>query len=130
MAKELLDYDPWTGIATYTEQLHGDDKMAIHQEVDVSPLIEAQKRRRIEGFADSGAGNLGKLYANLDMVTVLKLKKKGIDIFNIRTKKDEEAFFREIETNYPLLKATEMKGWRPVGQESIAGASRLIRARS
>lgn len=115
MAREFLDFDPWTGITTYTEQLHLDKEITVHQECDVAPLIEAQKIRRREGH-DREIGGHMRLVANLDAVTIMKMKDKGIDIFNARTKREQQAVLREIETNYPHLKATETKMWRPSGQ--------------
>lgn len=116
MAREFLDFDPWTGITTYTEMQHRDKEITVHQEVDVAPLIEAQKRRRAEGGDKAIEGHM-RLFANLDCVTIMKMKAKGIDIFNARTKQEQARVLREIETNYPMLKATEKKGWRPKGQE-------------
>lgn len=118
MARKFLDYDPWTGIATYTED--HDERMAIHQETDVEPLIEALKTRRIEGFSDRGIAGHIKHYASLDCVTIMNLKKKGIDIFKPWTPDQKRRFMQEIEANYPYLKATEMKGYRPKGQETVA----------
>ena len=117
MSRELLEFDPWTGIATYTEMQHRDKEITVHQEVDVAPLIEAQKRRRIEGHDKPIAGHM-HLVANLDCITIMKMKAKGIDIFNARTKQEQQRVLQEIETNYPMLKATEKKGWRPKGTET------------
>ena len=129
MAREFLDFDPFTGIATYTEDLDG-PMMAIHQETDVEPLIEAVKRRRLEGFSDMGIGRtLNGEYCRLDCVTIMNLKKKGIDVFaKMPNGSAEQArFMREIETNYPYLKTTEKKGWRPAGSDTAR--IRVIRSK-
>ncbi len=50
MSKRFFDYDPLTGKTEWFEDL-GKDGFAIHSEMDVEPILEANKARQSMGRA-------------------------------------------------------------------------------
>lgn len=106
MAKEFFEYDPLRGITYYTEQ-DGDDTI-LHTSQDLTPLIERNKAIANAGLKDNGIKESWWHYCDIPPVVELALRKKGIDIHN---PDHEEAMFREINTNYPVLKLTDKWHW-------------------
>jgi hypothetical protein len=109
---EFLDYDPNSGLSYYHAEEDG--KTIIHSMQDVEPVLKRAEQKRHMGLSDKGIGGDGhmKEYCYLPMSIMLELKKKGINMMN-PSPGDWKRFFYEIETNYPMLKTTEKKGWRP-----------------
>lgn len=101
MAREFFEYDPLTGVTYETEQ--DGDVTILHASQDLTPLIERNKRIANEGVKDKGIKESWWHYADIPPVVYLELRKKGIDIHNPDHGK---AMFREINTNYPMLKLT------------------------
>jgi hypothetical protein len=107
---EFLDYDPNSGLSYFHSEEDG--KTIIHSRQDVEPVLRrAEQKRRMSG-PDKGIAGHMKEYCYLPMSIILELRKKGINMMNPH-EDDWKKFFYEIETNYPMLKTTEMKGWRP-----------------
>ena len=110
--KEFLDYDPFTGLATYTEDID-DNRITVHQEEDVAGLLDHLKEKRNTRSGDySIAGHMNH-YAEIPQTVAVELMRKGINVYNLRGKEEFDRLAREIETNYPMLKVTDKKAWRP-----------------
>lgn len=109
---EFLHTDPSSGLSYYTSQEPVTGKTILRTEQDVKPVIDHAAVQRAEGTRDKGICGHMKKYCDLPMSVILDLKKKGINMLRPQPG-DWRRFFQEIETNYPLLKTTEMKGWRP-----------------
>lgn len=112
MAFEKFSYDPFSGVTTYFDYDDDTDTTIFRREQDVSGVLEyAAAARKNAPTSVIGRGNeewmLEAIVPNMIQVEMLK---KGIDINNPAHVKDVA---REIETNYPYLKCTEMKLWRP-----------------
>ena len=84
-------------------------KVIVKSTQDVEPLLERNKRLR---DTENVTGKVGewKHYASVPMVIVEELMKKGINMFS-NDKDQLKAAQKEIETNYPYLKTTNLKGW-------------------
>jgi len=84
-------------------------KVIIKSTQDVEPLL---KRNKVLRDTESTTGKIGefKHYASVPMVIVELLMKKGINMLS--GDKDQLAKAKkEIDTNYPHLKTTNLKGW-------------------
>lgn len=114
MTKQFFDYDAVTGLAYYTEQ--DGENTILRSEQDCTPVLEDNLKRRNEGTGDNRISEHIIHYANIPNGVALELLKKGIDCFNIRGGRhgpEFKRFAQEIETNYPYLKVTNLKEWRP-----------------
>ena len=109
MAREFFDYDPLTGITTWTE--HGTDindesVVLIHRTQDVQPLLDYCEKLRNENIHTVKDEFFH--YAKIPTVVQMELLKKGLDIYS----NDESVLKRirqEIEANYPKLKTSHAK---------------------
>ena len=110
MSKEFFDYDPWTGLAYYTEQ--DGPNTIVRTEQDCSPVLEHTMEKRNSGSGDKRIAGHMNHYADIPNGVALQLMQKDINIFNLR-KGDFPKLAREIEQNYPYLKVTDKKAWRP-----------------
>lgn len=108
--RQFLDYDPWTGLQYYTEEIE-DGVMAVQSTQDCTREVDYATRLRNHG-ADKGISGHIYHYAEIPNGVALELLKKGINIYNMR-KEEFPRFAREIETNYPMLKTTHRKAWKP-----------------
>ena len=93
-----------------TEPVTG--KTIIRSEQDVQPVLDEAARQRATGERDKGIAGHMKHYCYLPNGVALELLKKGINMQRPQNG-DWARFFKEIETNYPYLKTTEKKAWRP-----------------
>jgi hypothetical protein len=109
--KEFFGVDESSGLTYYTEQV--DDLTTIRSEQDVEPVMELAKIERDQRLRDEKgiAGHI-RHYCYLPASIMLELYKKGINMMNPQ-ESDWQKFFKEMETNYPKFKTTEMKAWRP-----------------
>jgi len=107
----LFDYDPITQTHQYFDYDPSSDVFTISTEQDVSLLLDEIKKKRDtpeawkKGVKDSFAH-----YCTIPQVVEMELKKKGINIYD---KGATQLIIKEIEQNYPHLKTTEAKLWRP-----------------
>lgn len=108
---QLLDYDALTGVAYYTEE--DGDKTFIRSEQECSKIVDYVAEKRRSGAGDNRIAGHANHVAEIPNGVGLELLKKGINIWNIRGKAEETALLREIETNYPQLKVTNRRIWRP-----------------
>ena len=88
-------------------KFNDDGIVEIHSSQDVKPLLKINKEKR---NSENLTGNIGefKHYASVPLIVVEYFYKKGLDIFN---RDDQKIIQREIETNFPYLKTTNLKGW-------------------
>jgi hypothetical protein len=113
---EFFDFDPVTGVREEWayDEMTGD--VVFHRAHDVEPLLKAMHETRMTGRADKNwKRDMPTLYAEVDAVTQVELLKKGIDVHKLGQDPTMfKRFCKEIETNYPHLKASDTrKGWRP-----------------
>lgn len=108
----FLHTDPNSGLSYYESTEPGTDRTIVRSEQDVQPVLDLAKEQRATGERDKGIMGHMKHYCYLPLGVMLEMKKKGINMMR-PTNKDWERFFQEIEMNYPYLKTTEKKGWRP-----------------
>ena len=103
---QFFDYDPNTGVQDFFafDEINGVARIKSVQ--DVEPLLNRQKLYRDEGLKDRGIKSGLWHYASIPTTVAMELRNKGIDIFN---KDHQKAMFKEINTNYPHLKATVKK---------------------
>ena len=108
--KKLLDYDELTGLAYYTED--DDGRTILRSEQDCAAVLKETMERRNSGSGDNKIAGHMNHYAEIPNGVALELLKKGINIWNLR-REEFPRFAQEIETNYPHLKVTNKKAWRP-----------------
>lgn len=104
---EFFEYDPVTGIKTETSWDDMTNELTIHRTADVEPLLDFTKYARNEaGLNREGIKEGWWLYAKIPPIEMLKMRAKGINIFD---KGDAPLMFREINEHYPYLKCTTGK---------------------
>lgn len=100
---EFLEYDALRGVSQYVD-VDDRNRLQVHYQQDVEPILELAKIERNDGLTDSGIKKDLWLYARIPPVVVLALKHKGIDIFN---RNHLKRAFQEINQNFPYCKTTE-----------------------
>lgn len=78
----------------------------IHTKQDVSPVVEWAKKQRNSGKNDKVNKQDFNHYAIIPAHVELELRQKGINIYK---KENTKRLLKEINTNYPHLKVTNMK---------------------
>lgn len=108
MSRELLCFDPYTGISTYTEEVleQGELKILVTQQQDVTDLLDHCARLRNENIHTVKDEFFH--YAKIPAVVQLQLRKKGVNIYS-NDPTELKRVRQEIETNYPLLKTSYAK---------------------
>lgn len=100
----LFDYDPLTGVSQHFDYDPVTEEIRLTSSQDLSFLMEQLKQKRNNPEAwKKGVKESFAHYATIPPLIELELKKKGIDIYNPHQTKE---IMREINTNYPFLKAT------------------------
>ena len=94
----FFDYNQNTEVRYDMQE--SDGKLTIHAQQDVEPLLDHLKDRR--GHKDKG--NF-RHYCSIPTFVEIELRNKGINIYN---KAHTPRVLREINENYPKLKATRM----------------------
>lgn len=112
MAFEKFSYDPVTGISTFFDYDEETDRAILKREQDVEGVLKyaAECRRQ-----DTTRENLKRddyfcLHSTIPALVEVELMKKGM---SLGREEDLPKIAREIETNYPYLKCTDLKLWRP-----------------
>lgn len=108
----FLHTDVNSGLSYYEDTDEVSGITTIKSMQDVEPVLKRAKQKRDSGTSDKGIAGHMKEYCYLPAGIMLELYKKGINMMNPHPS-DWSRFFKEIETNYPQLKTTEMKAWRP-----------------
>ena len=106
MARRILDFDPLTGVTTYFEYNHADQKMHITDVQDVNPILDAvTQMRNDDDYSKQGIKNDMWHYARLPMAVLMEIESKhGVKC--LTGKVDWKGLFRVINQHYPNLKAT------------------------
>ena len=86
------DWNPHTG------------ELTVHTKQDVQPVLDYCKSQRNSGVNDK-VGDFAH-YATIPATVEVQLKQKGISLHD---KNCTPRLIREIETNYPYLKTTNLK---------------------
>ena len=103
----LFDFDPVTGIKETFDYDPIKDAVTITTEQDLTGFLDHMKAVRSDAsISDKGIKEDWWLYASIPTVVELELMKKGLHLSN---KDHHKAIFREINENYPYLKATEKR---------------------
>lgn len=100
-----FDTDPITGITQYFDYDPIKDTISITSTQSVSTLLDQIKEKRLNA-APKGKVESFAHYATIPAIVELQLRKKGL---RLEDKFATKAICREIEQNYPYLKATEKK---------------------
>lgn len=107
----FLHTDANSGLSYYSDETP-DGKTVIRSQQDVEPVLDEAARRRNSGSGDKTIGGHMQHYCMLPNSVSLQLMQKGINPFRM-VGDDWKRFRKEIETNYPYLKVTDKKAWRP-----------------
>ena len=102
------EWDPFSGTWT-TIRDHHDGGLVIKRSQDPKAALDWAKKQRNSGVNDLGGARDGadfKHYAVISQAQIMKMREKGIDIWN---KDHTQKVIKEIETNYPLCKVTNRK---------------------
>ena len=103
----LFDTDKITGVSQYFDYDPVKDEYHLTSVQDPTSLLEALKQKRNDPEAwKNGVKQEWAHYASIPSVVEMTMKKKGIDIYNPQQTKE---ILKEINTNYPWLKATTAK---------------------
>ena len=107
----LFDYNPDTGVTQYFDYDESSDVIAITSVQDHSAVLDEMARLRNTPEAwKKGVKESFALFAKITPLMEMEMRKKGLDVYN---KNHTKAIIKEIEQNYPMMKATEAKLWRP-----------------
>lgn len=103
---KFLDYNPINGTWIETDYSAHEDKITVHRKQDISGLMKKLKVERNSGLNDKvGKDFHFSKYACIPPVVQVELLKKGINMHNPNQTKE---LIREINTNYPHLKYTNL----------------------
>ena len=101
----LFDYDPLTGVTTNFDYDPINDQAILTYEQDVTGFLDRMKDMRSDtGRSDKGIKEDWWHYCSIPEVVEMELMKKGLYLHN---KDHFKAIMREINTNYPYLRATD-----------------------
>lgn len=101
----VFDHDPETGVTEYFDYDPVTDVVHITSSQDVSGFLDHMNAVRNDpSFSQKGIKQDWWLYASIPTVVELELRNKGL---KLEDKNDIPAILREINANYPYLKATE-----------------------
>lgn len=103
----LFESDPDSGMNTYWDYDPIRDQTFLTYEQDVTGFIDRMKALRDNPeLSAKGIKENWWHYASIPPVVEMELRKKGLHLEN---KDHMKAILREINANYPFLKATEKK---------------------
>lgn len=98
---EFFDYNPNNGMIYHTEDGNKEGEIIVGATQDVEPIVDhLTDKRNAEG---DGIKRGMWHYCSIPTTVEVELRKKGINIYN---KHQTKELLREINTNYPYLKAT------------------------
>lgn len=106
---EFFDFDPVTGIKDEWDYDEQTGTAVIHRSQDVSAILKATAEARNTGSCQKGIkrDDYFVLHAMIPTIVEMDLLKRGIDIMNPH---DHKRMMAVIESDYPMLKTTEMHG--------------------
>ncbi len=107
-----FDFDPINKTHQYFDYDPVTEDVSITTVQDVSETLDVLKSKRDDPDAwKKGVKESFAHYATIPVVVEMELKKKGINVYD---KTHSKRLLQEIEQNYPYLKVTDKKMWRPV----------------
>ncbi len=100
----VFDHDPDTGVTEYFDYDPITDAVSITTSQDVSHFLDRMDAiRKTPEISQQGMKEDWWLYASIPTVVELELRKKGL---KLEDKNDMPAILREINMNYPYIRAT------------------------
>jgi len=100
----FFDYNPDTGITQYFDYDPVNDEITLTSEQDCTSLIDQMTRlRNDDDYSRNGMKQEWWHYATIPAIVEIDLRKKGLNIYD---KNATKAILKEINQNYPALKAT------------------------
>jgi len=99
---EFFSYSPHNGMRYDSEE--EDTEITIHSSQDVQSILDKMSAKRSMPESERKKHVL-RHYCSIPTEVEIELRAKGIDIWN---KHQTKELIREIEQNYPKLKATRM----------------------
>ena len=105
MAKDLIDYDPWTLTATYHHYDELTDKTTIETVQDMEPFLQtANELRKDDDYSKQGIKKEMWHYAHLPNAIIDKmLLEDGVNVFE---RGQEKEVLRLLNTKYSIYKVT------------------------
>ena len=101
----LFDVDPLTGVREYFDYDPIKDEVHMTYEQDVTGFLDRMNAiRNNPNISDKGIKEDWWLYCSIPPVVEIALREKGLIVGN---REHMPAIFKEINANYPYLKATE-----------------------
>jgi hypothetical protein len=101
----LFDYDAETGMKTMFDYDPVKDQVFLTYEQDVTVFLDRMKQFRDNpDYWKNGVKEDWAYYASIPPVIEMELMKKGLHLHNSAQTKE---ILKEINTNYPYLRATE-----------------------
>lgn len=83
MAKELIDYDPITGISLSFDYNEQTGKLALFHDQDVEPILEQnQQMQNDTDYKSDGIKRGWQHVAHIPDIVIMQWKQEGIDVFN------------------------------------------------
>lgn len=101
---KFLDYNPDTGIWHEEHYDHTEDKIVVETKGDCQPSLDYAKAQRNSGINDK-VGDFAH-YAHIPVAVQVAMLDKGI---RFHKKEHLPRVIKEIETNYPHLKTTNLR---------------------
>lgn len=107
MTRRLLDYDPLTGVRTWFEFDHSNDKTLIHTEQDVGYILDFTAAKRNDtDYSRKGIKNDWWHYARVPNWVIMDMKTKhGVDM--MAPKPDWKSILKILNREYPHVKVTD-----------------------
>lgn len=100
----IFDYNPITGVTTHFDYCPINDEITLTSEQDCTSLIDYMTQlRNNEEYSKNGIKEEWWHYATIPAIVEIELRKKGLNIYD---KNATKAILKEINQNYPALKAT------------------------
>jgi len=101
----LFDHDPVTGVSEFFDYDPINDQVHMSYEQDVTGFLDQMNRlRKDPSISQKGIQEEWWHYCSIPPVVEIALRNKGLIVGN---REHMPAIFREINTNYPYLKATD-----------------------
>ena len=114
MAFEFFSYDPLTGVRTLFDYDEENDCAVFRREEDISGVLKVAQETRATGPQSYVNASDEQWFpqAIIPAMVMAELLKKGIDVARLEGQ-DATRLAKIIETEYPHLKLTDKKIWRP-----------------
>lgn len=101
---KFFEFDPVTGVRYDTEDDEG-DKITVHASQDLQPILDHTQKLRNNNATDGGIKKDFWHYATIPTWLEIELRAKGINIYDKNCTQD---LLRELNTNYPKFKVTNL----------------------